>query len=351
MGRILLGWLWVAAIVSAMTGEARAADHPVSFPADAFPAAYSPSSVEAGAGDTVTFSGAFASHPLVWNDGDFATRSAGTTNTYTLTRPGTFRFHCQLHGTMTGVVHVPGNVTAAPDFAWTVSGAKASFTASGSDPDGTIARFEWDLDGNGTFETTGATATRTYAARSTTTVQVRSVDDAHETSPATAHAVTVGGTPSTPPPGGGAGGGGTTPPPSGPSGGVGGGDGGTGGGGSTIPATTSPTGGGQGADDAGSPGVRVISASLAFRHGRARVTIALPRSGAVRVRLARAGTTLAAGTTSQLAAGRRRLTVRLTRAGTRALRAGKRVRATLTVTLRPRAGGASLTARRSVTLR
>jgi hypothetical protein len=68
------------------------------------------------------------------------------------------------------------------------------------------------------------------------------------------------------------------------------------------------------------------------------------------VRLTRAGTTLAAGTTSQLAAGQRRLTVRLTRAGTRALRSGKRVRATLTVTLRPRTGAATTT-RRAVTLR
>jgi hypothetical protein len=39
MGRILLGWLWVTAIAAALTGEARAADHPVSFPADAFPVA------------------------------------------------------------------------------------------------------------------------------------------------------------------------------------------------------------------------------------------------------------------------------------------------------------------------
>ena len=36
-----------------------------------------------------------------------------------------------------------------------------AFDACGStDPDGTIAKYEWDLDGNGSYETnTGATAT------------------------------------------------------------------------------------------------------------------------------------------------------------------------------------------------
>ncbi len=45
---------------------------------------------------------------------------------------------------------------------------RSAFNASGStDPDGTIAKYEWDLDGNGTYETdTGTTATtsRSYAS-------------------------------------------------------------------------------------------------------------------------------------------------------------------------------------------
>ncbi len=43
------------------------------------------------------------------------------------------------------------------------AGATVTFNASGStDPDGTVAKYEWDLDGNGSYETnTGATATTT----------------------------------------------------------------------------------------------------------------------------------------------------------------------------------------------
>ena len=42
-----------------------------------------------------------------------------------------------------------------------------TFNGSGSnDPDGTIAKYEWDLDGNGSYETdtgTTATTTKSYA--------------------------------------------------------------------------------------------------------------------------------------------------------------------------------------------
>ncbi len=47
-----------------------------------------------------------------------------------------------------------------------VSGQSVTFNAStSSDPDGTIAKYEWDLDGNGSYETstgTTATASRTF---------------------------------------------------------------------------------------------------------------------------------------------------------------------------------------------
>ena len=56
-----------------------------------------------------------------------------------------------------------------------------SFDASGSaDPDGTITKYEWDLDGNGSYETnTGATATtsKTYASASTPTIGLRVTDN------------------------------------------------------------------------------------------------------------------------------------------------------------------------------
>ena len=57
--------------------------------------------------------------------------------------------------------------TASPNPALT--NATVSFNASASnDPDGTIAKYEWDLDGNGTYETntgTTPTTTSTYAIR------------------------------------------------------------------------------------------------------------------------------------------------------------------------------------------
>jgi hypothetical protein len=78
-----------------------------------------------------------------------------------------------------------------PSASFTVSpnpaptGQTVSFNASASnDPDGTIANYTWDLDGNGTFETdTGSTATvtRSYASAATVTVGLRVTDNAGAT--------------------------------------------------------------------------------------------------------------------------------------------------------------------------
>ncbi len=60
-------------------------------------------------------------------------------------------------------------------------GGNATFNASGStDSDGTISKYEWDLDGNGTFETnTGSnpTAGANYAAEAEIPISVRVYDD------------------------------------------------------------------------------------------------------------------------------------------------------------------------------
>jgi PKD repeat protein len=62
-----------------------------------------------------------------------------------------------------------------------VAGSPVSLDATGSfDPDGAIDHYDWDLDGNGSYETnTGAdpTVTRTYPNAGTVTVRVRVTDD------------------------------------------------------------------------------------------------------------------------------------------------------------------------------
>ena len=321
---------------------ALADDHAVGFPAGALPEPYSPVDTEAAVGDSVTFSGAFASHPLVWSAGDFTTQSSGTVRSYTFTQPGRFTFHCQIHASMVGSVHVAGNTFATPDFSWTPAspqtGQAVTFTPGAfTDPDGTIARYEWDLDGDGFYETVGPKPTRSYSAAGTVSVALRYVDDRHEASLATAHPLTV-----TPGPGGGGGGtggggGATTPPPTSP----------------TAPGRTPASGGGSttspgsGDQSAGpsapgttTPRVRLGARALVFRTGHARVAVTATATGIARATLRKGTTVLATGgATLRAGAGSIRLT--LTKAGARTLRhAHGSTRATLTVLTRRRTGRA-----------
>jgi YD repeat-containing protein len=64
-------------------------------------------------------------------------------------------------------------------------GETVTFDASGSrDPDGSIVKYEWDLDGNGTFETdTGSDkASRPYETAGSKTVVLRVTDNDKDTS-------------------------------------------------------------------------------------------------------------------------------------------------------------------------
>ncbi len=93
-----------------------------------------------------------------------------------------------------------GGASAAPTAAFTSSpsspttGQTVTFDGSGSvDSDGTIARYQWDLDGNGTFETdtgTTATATHSYATAGNVDVKLRVTDNTGTTGSVT-HTVTV----------------------------------------------------------------------------------------------------------------------------------------------------------------
>ena len=75
----------------------------------------------------------------------------------------------------------PGNTAPTASFTATPAnpaiGQSVSFTDTSTDSDGTIALREWDLDGNGSFETTGANPSRSYAASGDVTVTLRVTDD------------------------------------------------------------------------------------------------------------------------------------------------------------------------------
>jgi subtilisin-like proprotein convertase family protein len=61
-----------------------------------------------------------------------------------------------------------------------VAGSPVMFDASGSTDDGTIVAYDWDLDGNGSFETAGGTsptAARSYPNASVLPIKVRVTDD------------------------------------------------------------------------------------------------------------------------------------------------------------------------------
>jgi len=101
-------------------------------------------------------------------------------------------------------------VTNAPTASFTVApgsvltGQSVGFDASASaDSDGTIARYEWDLDANGSFEIdtgTSPTTSRSYAGAATLTIALRVTDDlAAQTVTTRTLQVTAPAAPETPP--------------------------------------------------------------------------------------------------------------------------------------------------------
>jgi len=130
-------------------------------------------------------------HNVVFEDGQFSTpvRTEPWIATRTFAAAGTFPYYCSIHRQfgMTGVVYVNATGTVPPVAAFTVSpnpavtGQTVSFNGSGSGvTTGSIVKYEWDLDGNGSFETdTGATPTtsRSYTSPATLNVKLRATDN------------------------------------------------------------------------------------------------------------------------------------------------------------------------------
>ena len=178
----------------ALAGPAVAADQPIAF----MNYVYTPRTVSINAGDTATFSGSFANHPLVWSDGSVT--STGTSKTFTFAHPGTYAYYCQFHvnsNDMRGSITVIDQHPASVSFGVSPSpkaGQPVTFTYTGSaDPDGTLTSWKWDLDGDGVFETTTPTgaATTSYPTARTVTVRMYAVDDSGEPSATAEQAVTI----------------------------------------------------------------------------------------------------------------------------------------------------------------
>ena len=335
--------LLIASLLAATASPAAAVDHPVSFPVAVETGPYTPSALEVGIGDTVTFTGEFSYHPLAWTDGDFATLSGGGTASYLFTRAGTFRYFCTLHVDMLGSVRVPGNQLPVADFtvvpASTVAGATVTFDAGAvADPDGTIKRYEWDLDGNGVFETIGSAAAvaTEYERAGTFNAGLRVVDDSHETSATTVHQIVVAPRPGT---SGVAESGAVT---SGPAAGAGG-AGDTAATGSTSTKTTDRRAPVARLTTASSRTIRLASrtARLGLRLDEAATVSASLRQGRGRTVLGRGRALMKSGT------GALRLT--LTRAGLRVVKPQRRTKLVVILTATDAAGNAR-TVRRGISL-
>jgi PKD repeat protein len=290
----------------ALAGPAVALEQTVTFP-NGGPGSYSysPASPAIKTGDRLTFSGNFTSHPLVWDAGEPPlVADTGSSRSYRFAQSGTYAFRCALHGGPPN--NMAGSVTVTLDQHATVSfgvspspraGQPVTFTYTGSaDPDGTLTAWKWDLDGDGSFETatpTGA-ATTTYATARTVTVSMIAVDDSGEDSAVAQQAVTI--------------------------------------------AAGSGGSGGAGAPGTGASGTDTIAprATLIRLRGLKLSFRASERASATATLRAR-GRTIAKGS-AKAKSGAISIRLKLTSAGRSVLRPGRKLKATLTLTLRDSAG-------------
>jgi PKD repeat protein len=247
-------------------------------------------------------SSTFTGHPLVWDTGDLGPVSSGTDAAFTApTRPGFYAFHCTLHGStgdegtpgegMAGYIVVPGDNHATPDFSVSPSpqtGAPVTFTYTGSadpDPGDAITRYVWDLDGNGSYETstTSGTATKTYATQQSVAVKLKVTDRGHELSDAAVHTVDV----------------------------------------------AAPKGGPPLPGDTSAPLAKLVRVKA--RPGKLQVTFSSSEAGSAAAVLRRGGRKLGSGRKAFSASGRHTLTVKLNRRGRKALTQRRRARLALSV--------------------
>ena len=131
--------------------------------------------------------GSIASYTWSWGDGTPNTTVATPTTQHTFTTSGQHLVTLTVtdnDGAPSGGnsklvrVNAPptANFTATPNPS--LLGELVTFNAASStDGDGTIATYQWDLDGDGTFDATGASVTHTYGTPGDVNVKLRVTDN------------------------------------------------------------------------------------------------------------------------------------------------------------------------------
>jgi plastocyanin len=314
-------------------------DHQVSV-RDTF---YTPERIAVKPGQKVTWEnpGSQSAHNVVFADGSYRMPSPPTLGPWTAERTfdteGTYRYSCEIHGAegMTGIVYVNASGTLPPVASFTVSPSPArvgqTVTFDGSASHGaSLTKYEWDLDGNGSFETdTGTTPTvsRSYPAAQGLTVRLRVTDDLGRTDQ-TDKALRIDAASQQEPDGGGSPEGGDSP-------------------GSSGPTDDDP------AADTLSREVRILSSKQLGRILRrgVRFEAAAPVTGAtLRATLTVKGRKVGSVRAKELLRGRIQVMLKLSRRGKAHLRRlvarGRRVKAVLTVTVGGETERARFTIRR-----
>jgi plastocyanin len=314
---------------------------------------YAPDSLRVRPGDPVTWTGDFGIHPLhsaKASEPFTKTGTIGVTTSFdhTFAAAGLYRYYCGMHGMtsadnqvsgMSGEVVVTYNTPPTAAFIQSAtqvpSGTQVTFDGGSSqDAEGPVT-YAWDLDGDGAYDDgTGPTASRVYTSPDgeSTTVSVGlrvSDDNADFLGPERSvvhHDLTVVGGQGT-----------TTPPPSG---------------GGTVPGGgTTPGGDGSGTTtpDTRAPVLSLLGRKLLVRSRRIAVRLSADEPGRVTITL-RTGRTVLAKGAGPVATTARTFRLKLTAAGRKRLRHGRRVKATLRVMVRDAAGNAR-TLKRAVTIR
>ncbi|MBA3262975.1 MAG: PKD domain-containing protein [Thermoleophilaceae bacterium] len=172
-------------------------------PTASFTFAPSPAAI----GRSVTFDASGSSADTTkyeWSfDGDATFEVDGgatATTTHTFTTSGSYLVYLRVTDAegATNITNRLVRVNAKPIASFSYApiapliGEQVTFNGTtSSDPDGSITKYEWDLDGNGSYETLGATPTHTYTSAATVNVKLRVTDGDNTVSNVLERSVTI----------------------------------------------------------------------------------------------------------------------------------------------------------------